>query len=930
MAKQVPEPGGVGKKRPEFLGRVVHYPLKTTAAAAGVENPHQVWYPRDQADVATAVVRSQNVKTFVRSGTQATATDAVDATGGVVINLAALRGVSGANGVVTAEAAATVGAVALQLAADGLVLPLVDNPRQSIASSVLHGGPSCLARTLGPLSDYVTKVKAVTPTGRPTAHAGKSAVEKAREGKSVVTEFAFKGKSPKGLWMERRAFPYPGKEEFAALLEALFLGEPVPAKCDLVVDAFSARRDIPVVRVTVAGATAKSKAALMKLVQKALAGLPADLAAEVAAESSAGPEVTPALVAGGFSIPPDLEIETRKVGRVVARDAGADLRGFLRGVAEDVDRGLAFRADQRGKLDGGLGLFTRLQLNREDQFELSGLLYMPRPVKPAAPARLDAAFAAAPAPGPPAPPTSFASASLVTRAETPLHAEFAFFPPAVPVIPNFRGDCFLPDDVTYRRRANQYATSSYPAAATTPAVIAYPLDVADVQATLAYALANQKRVVTRSGGHQYSGQSSGDATTVVLAMDQFDHLLDVSDATIDVGPAVRLTTLAAELMARRITVPHGECPFVCVGGHAQTGGYGHLLRGFGLLLDHVTQFTIVLADGSVRTVTRPAAEPVTPDDRLFWGVLGGNAGSFGVVVNYRLACVKDLHHPQSYGYSAKRRFKASLFKGLLKEAQQWTQGVVAGTLDPDLDFMMTVESRSLWILPPLLLVELVHSNLGGSAQVFDPVQVFSPVTQAADAGTAQWERLLTRDGQQDLSVLSDSFVRRWPATTADGREFDYPYKKRINCTAGALTDEFIAGCVALVNRIVTQTDSVRLVFQMLIGGGNYRKSAQRASTSIPRRDFVFCFAFDLFHDDNDEAKAEAEALQGEMQTLIDAHFNGPQEQRLFWGTFGDTDMTNPVVQKYYYDDAGRYLTLRQLKATVDPHDVFHTLLTVKP
>ncbi len=931
MAKQSPKPGGVAKGRPEFLGRVVHHPLKATAAAAGVEDPHQVWYPRDQADVAAAVVRSRNVKTFVRSGTQAAATDSVDASGGVVIDLAALQGVAGDKGVVTAEAAATVAAVARQLSKDGLALPLVENPRQSIASSVLYAGPSCLARTLGPLSDYVTKVKAVTPAGRPRTLAGKSAVGQARDDKSVLTEFAFKGKSARGLWSERRAFPYPGEEEFAALLEALFLGEPVPAKCDLVVDAYSARHGIPLVRVTAAGSTAKSKAALMKLVTKALAGLPAELRSEVVPQSSAGPEVTPALVDDGYSVPPDLEIATHKLSEIVGRGPGVDVRAFLSRVAGEVDRGLGSDADPKGQSDQGLRLFTRLQLDREDRFELSSLRYTPRPVTPSAPTRRDATFAAAPAPGPAAAPAgvaSFAPATLVTREETPLHAEFAFFPAAEPIILNFRGDCFVPDDWTYRGHADQYATSSYPAAATTPSVVAYPLDVADIQAALAYALAHQKRVVTRSGGHQYSGQSSGDGTAVVLSMDQFDHLDDVSEATVDVGPAVRLTRLAAELMARGVTVPHGECPFVCVGGHAQTGGYGHLLRGFGLLLDRVTQLTVVLADGSVRTVARPAGAPVTPDDRLFWGVLGGNAGSFGVVVNYRLSCVRDSEHPQSYGYSAKRRFKAPLFMGLLMEVQKWTQGVKAGTLDPDLDFMMTVESRSAWVLPPLLLVELVHSNLGGAAQVFDPAQVFSPVTQAADAGTASWERLLTRKGPQPLSVLSDSFVRRWPATTDAGREFDYPYQKRINCTGDALTDGFVAGCVALVNKVVTQSDTVRLVFQMLIGGGNYGKSSP--ATSIPRRDFVFCFMFDLFHDDDDDARAEAEGYQAEMQTLIDAHFSGPQEQRLFWGSFGDTNMTNPVVQNYYYDNPARYTDLRQLKRDVDPHNLFSTLLSVKP
>ena len=461
----------------------------------------------------------------------------------------------------------------------------------------------------------------------------------------------------------------------------------------------------------------------------------------------------------------------------------------------------------------------------------------------------------------------------------------------------------------------------------TPFLLAYPRDEADVRAAVAFAQAKNKRVVARSGGHQYSGKSSGGGDTLVLAMDAFNHFLDVADGVVEVGPAVPLTSLAAQLKQRGITVPHGECPLVCVGGHAQTGGYGHLLRGFGLMSDHVAAFTIVLADGTTRTVQRPAGHPATEDDFLFWGVLGGNAGSFGVVTSYQLKCVKDDAHPQSYRYAATRRYERSRYHGLMKEVQQWTQRVADGSLPADKDFMMTVESQSGLLPFPVLIVDLVHSNLGGAGQQFDADSEFDSVIRAADAQTFPFERPWTEKGTLPLSAISDSFVRRYPETTWDGREFRYPYKKRINCTSGAITDEFVERFVALVDKVVADTDGVYLVFQMLIGGGNYKHSARRVETAAPRRDFVYCVIFDLFYDAGKENRAAQ--LQAEMQAVIDAHFSGGQEQRLFWGSFGSTDMADPAVQACYYDDAAAYLRLRELKKRVDKDDVFGSSFSVK-
>jgi FAD/FMN-containing dehydrogenase len=60
---------------------------------------------------------------------------------------------------------------------------------------------------------------------------------------------------------------------------------------------------------------------------------------------------------------------------------------------------------------------------------------------------------------------------------------------------------------------------------------------------------------------------------------------------------------------------------VAIGGHVQTGGYGHFLRSYGLALDHVSAFKIYGADGTLVTVSRPAKRD---ENSLYWGVIGPN------------------------------------------------------------------------------------------------------------------------------------------------------------------------------------------------------------------------------------------------------------------------------------------------------------------
>jgi Berberine and berberine like len=388
----------------------------------------------------------------------------------------------------------------------------------------------------------------------------------------------------------------------------------------------------------------------------------------------------------------------------------------------------------------------------------------------------------------------------------------------------------------------------------------------------------------------------------------------------------RLTNIAARFNELGITIPHGECPLVNIGGHAQTGGYGHFIRGFGLGMDYITGIRIVLADGTIKDLTRPNGAPKTPDEELFWGILGGNAGSFGIVTKYQITCVRDADHPNSYGYAGTRKYDKERYYNLMKIVQQWSTEVTKPTFRGDVDFTMTVESQAFPLPAPAHVIEMVYSNVEGSGEQFDPEQFFSPIMQAADAGPQLWLMDSTTKGPKSCSALADSFVRRFPTTTLDGREFKYPYRKRINCTMRELSDRFIDDFVNMVDKVVMQTEGVYLVFQMAFGGGAFRNSPRRTETSIPRRDFVFFCVFDLFHEE--DRLAEAENLQDEMQKIIDASFSPGDEGRLFWGSFGDIDMSQQKVVNYYYDDASVYRKLQDLKKRVDPTNLFHSKFSV--
>lgn len=546
-------------------------------------------------------------------------------------------------------------------------------------------------------------------------------------------------------------------------------------------------------------------------------------------------------------------------------------------------------------------------------------------------------------------------------------------------LPKFKGKVYVRDDSeAYRVHAYQYATTSEAKGTMTPAVIVYVADEDDIQLAIQYARENDIGVAVRSGGHQYIGASSttGDNIQIDLSGREAEDMstypfrqwsLDEEEGSLTLGAGLDLDSVNPIALEHGFFFPHGECCAVHVGGHSQTGGWSVISRTYGVMIDYMLRFDIILADGSKRTVRRDSDDPLDQD--LWFAVLGGSPGNLGVVTSITVKYLMDADHPKSRGFKMAWMLTKDTLKALIQLINEINDDP---KMDPDFnltvialgeehnpgvpsllpetfdDYMMrnyphlTGKDGFHWVLPNISVVG-TWANSGGPDQDDSEVdEVFARFR--AVPGMLPLELMQKVFGQK---TMMDGTKRTPMSRIMENLTFENPREFTLSCKKllwfgknthtmsqktplGVTFAEWLSGKFHEMESVwgLFEYFGMKAAMQVgLVGGPGMANPPIR--TAMGQRDGNYWFAFDIFYDPEIESSREKTiAFTNGMAADVVSNalnlFEDGRERRLILGPMLIDD-EKPILDEQwalYYDSREVYDRLLAIKKAVDPHHVF--------
>ena len=195
-----------------------------------------------------------------------------------------------------------------------------------------------------------------------------------------------------------------------------------------------------------------------------------------------------------------------------------------------------------------------------------------------------------------------------------------------------------------------------------PQVIARCMDQSDVINAVNFARPNQLLTAICGGGHNVAGFSTCDGGIVIDLSPMKNIVIDAVARTARAEAGLTWGEFDKATQAQGLATTGGLVSTTGIAGFTLGGGFGWLVRKYGLTVDNLLAVEMVLANG--RSVT---ASPTENAD-LFWGIRGGG-GNFGIVTSFEYR----LHPVGPTVFGGAIFHPAAKAKDLLRFYRDWTQ-----------------------------------------------------------------------------------------------------------------------------------------------------------------------------------------------------------------------------------------------------------------
>jgi FAD/FMN-containing dehydrogenase len=385
----------------------------------------------------------------------------------------------------------------------------------------------------------------------------------------------------------------------------------------------------------------------------------------------------------------------------------------------------------------------------------------------------------------------------------------------------------------------------------------------------------------------------GQDNTIVVDMKHFQQFsMDKSTWQATIGGGTLLGDVTKRLHENgNRAMAHGTCPQVGIGGHATIGGLGPSSRMWGSSLDHVEEVEVVLANS---TIVR-ASEQENSD--IFFAIKGAAAG-FGIVTEFKVRTQAEPSEAVLYTYNIQggnTAAKADAFK-------KWQKLIT----DPDLSrkfasqFILTEQFGA-----------IITGTFFGSQEEYDSLNISSrlPNEKKASIELKDWLGTVGHWAEDEALKIVGGIPSNFYAKSL-------AYTKDDVIPDQAIDDMF---------EHIDKADKGNALWFIIwdLEGGAINDVAPNA-TAYGHRNALFyhqAYAVNLLGKIGDKTR---DFLTGVNKVITDAL---PDHDEGAYAGYVDPALGKNSANLYW---GGNVERLENIKAAIDPDDVFSNPQSIKP